>query len=959
MAININIRLPHTQALIILILLFINSGNMKLTSCLDNLKERCTKAEKDALLQFKEGLIDTSGRLSSWVGEECCEWRGVVCNNKTDRVVKLKLRSPSSNSFDYESSVYLHHYDLAGEINPSLLELKYLYHLDLSSNNFVGMNIPEFFGSFVKLRYLNLSNTGFTGSIPPHLGNLSSLVYLDFNSNFQLYANNLQWLSGLHSLNYLNLALVDLSKTANSWLQSLDAIPYLLELHLSRCNLSSSFLEPQYNNLTSLLVLDLSFNPFSSISFRGLLNLRKLEYLDLSFNNISDTIPIELGNMTSLQTIALSANDFLRGQINIFGNLCNLQELDISNNQFSGEISQLVDGFLRCNTSKLGKLNLAYNEIRGSLPSSIGSLKHLKRIKLTGISLVGTIPDSIGNLSLLEELSLSDNYMSGHIPATLGKLSKLVIIDLGSSSLSGVITEAHFTNLTHLKVLSIYTILSSPSLVVNISAGWVPPFSLTQLLLVQCKVGPKFPTWIRNQNELELLAFVLTEISDTVPDWFSVMATQLRRLYFRNNKMKGPIPFDIGEKHPHLTEFDLSYNSFNGTLPLSIGKINSLVHFTVSNNNLSGEIPDFWYNFTQLSTIDLSNNSFSGHIPSSMCSLSSLGILMLSNNRLLGDIPLGFRNFTMLITLALEYNQFSGELPSWIGEKMQWLHVLSLRSNLLQGEIPKSLCNLTALHFLDVGSNNLSGNIPSCLGNLSRMILPPKHSWDNGEGELSVSAKGEERLYKDNLYLMVGIDLSCNQLTGKIPEELTKLIQMITLNLSMNYLHGNMPKAIDKLRELETLDLSRNELQGTIPASMISLTSLSHLNLSHNNLSGRIPTGNQFQTFNDPSVYIGNPDLCGVPLPNKCKDEEPAGHFYPGDNNNNNNNKQVHGRDFGEMGFFISIGIGFVVGFWGVCATLIIKKSWRYAYFQFVDDIGSKLFVIYFVHMARPRRRME
>ncbi|XP_059302784.1 receptor-like protein EIX1 [Lycium ferocissimum] len=958
MAININILLPHTQTLIILTLLFINSGNMKLTSCLDNLKVRCTKAEKDALLEFKEGLIDTSGRLSSWVGEECCEWRGVVCNNKTDRVVKLKLRSPSSNSFDYESSVYLHHYDLAGEINPSLLELKSLYHLDLSSNNFAGMKIPEFFGSFVKLRYLNLSNTGFAGSIPPHFGNLSSLIYLDLNGNFQLYANNLQWLSGLHSLNYLNLALVDLSKTANSWLQSLDAIPYLLELHLSACNLSSSFLEPQYNNLTSLLVLDLSYNPFSSISFCGLLNLRKLEYLDLSSNNISGTIPIELGNMTSLQTIALSANDFLRGQINIFENLCDLQELDISRNQFSGEISQLVDGFLRCNTSKLGKLNLAYNEIGGSLPSSIGSLKHLKRIKLSGISLVGTIPDSIGNLSLLEELSLSDNYMSGHIPATLGKLSKLVDIDIGSNSWSGVITEAHFTNLTNLKMLSINTILlpPSPSLVVNISAGWVPPFSLTQLFLAQCRVGPKFPTWIRNQNELELLAFILTEISDTVPDWFSIMATQLRRLYFRNNKMKGPIPFDIGEKHPHLTEFDLSYNSFNGTLPLSISKITSLDRFVVSNNNLSGEIPDFWCNFTQLFTIDLSNNSFRGHIPSSLWSLSSLGFLMLSNNRLVGDIPPGFQNFTMLITLALEYNQFSGKLPSWIGEKMQWLGVLSLRSNLLQGEIPKSLCNLTALHFLDVGSNNLSGNIPSCLGNLSSMISPPKYL-GNSEGELTLSAKGEERLYTNiNLLLMVGIDLSCNQLTGKIPDELTKLTRMITLNLSKNYLHGNIPKAIDKLSKLETLDLSRNELQGTIPASMISLTSLSHLNLSHNNLLGRIPTGNQFQTFNDPSIYIGNSNLCGVPLPNKCKDEEPAGHFSPGDNNNN---KQVHGRDYGEMGFFISIGIGFVVGFWGVCATLIIKKSWRYAYFQFLDDIGRKLFVIFFVHMARLRRRME
>ncbi|KAL7261329.1 hypothetical protein ACSBR1_006889 [Camellia fascicularis] len=51
---------------------------------------------------------------------------------------------------------------------------------------------------------------------------------------------------------------------------------------------------------------------------------------------------------------------------------------------------------------------------------------------------------------------------------------------------------------------------------------------------------------------------------------------------------------------------------------------------------------------------------------------------------------------------------------------------------------------------------------------------------------------------------------------------------------------------------------------------MSSLTSLSHLNLSYNNLSGSIPSTNQFQTFNDPSIYEGNPKLCGLPLSTKC-----------------------------------------------------------------------------------------
>jgi hypothetical protein len=72
------------------------------------------------------------------------------------------------------------------------------------------------------------------------------------------------------------------------------------------------------------------------------------------------------------------------------------------------------------------------------------------------------------------------------------------------------------------------------------------------------------------------------------------------------------------------------------------------------------------------------------------------------------------------------------------------------------------------------------------------------------------------------------------------------------------------------LKDLENLDLSHNNLSGPIPTSMASMTFLSYLNLSYNNFSGQIPTANQFGTFNEPSIYEGNPRLCGEPLPTNC-----------------------------------------------------------------------------------------
>ncbi|MFS7950794.1 putative non-specific serine/threonine protein kinase [Helianthus anomalus] len=38
--------------------------------------------ERQALLRFKHGLIDETGRLASWVAEDkgCCKWIGIACD---------------------------------------------------------------------------------------------------------------------------------------------------------------------------------------------------------------------------------------------------------------------------------------------------------------------------------------------------------------------------------------------------------------------------------------------------------------------------------------------------------------------------------------------------------------------------------------------------------------------------------------------------------------------------------------------------------------------------------------------------------------------------------------------------------------------------------------------------------------------------------------------------------------
>ncbi|KAJ9683261.1 hypothetical protein PVL29_019021 [Vitis rotundifolia] len=945
------------------------------------------ETERVALLKFKQGLTDPSHRLSSWVGEDCCKWRGVVCNNRSGHVIKLNLLSLDDDGT---------HGKLGGEISHSLLDLKYLNHLDLSMNNFEGTRIPKFIGSLEKLRYLNLSGASFSGPIPPQLGNLSRLVYLDLKEYFDFNTypdessqNDLQWISGLSSLRHLNLEGVNLSRASAYWLHAVSKLPSLSELHLPSCGLSVLPRSLPSSNLTSLSMLVLANNGFNSTIPHWLFQLRNLVYLDLSFNNLRGSILDAFANRTSLESLRK------------MGNLCNLKTLILSENDLNGEITEMIDVLSGCNKCSLENLYLGLNELGGFLPYSLGNLDNLQSLLLWGNSFVGAIPNSIGNLSNLEELYLYNNQMSGTIPETLGQLNDLVVLDISENPWEGVLTEAHLSNLTNLKELSIakFSLLPDLTLVLNISSEWIPPFKLQYLKLRSCQVGPKFPVWLRNQNELNTLILRNAQISDTIPEWFwkldleldqldlgynqlsgrtpnslkftlqssvclmwnhfngslPLWSSNVSSLLLSNNSFSGPIPRDIGERMPMLTELHLSHNSLSGTLPESIGELIGLVTLEISNNSLTGEIPALWNGVPNwVAHVDLSNNNLSGELPTSLGSLSYLVFLMLSNNHLSGELPSALQNCTNIRTLDLGGNRFSGNIPAWIGQTMPDLQILRLRSNLFNGSIPLQLCTLSSLHILDLAQNNLSGSIPSCVGNLSAMASEIETF--RYEDELTVLTKGREDSYRNILYLVNSIDLSNNGLSGDVPGGLTNLSRLGTLNLSMNHLTGKIPDNIGDLQLLETLDLSRNQLSGPIPPGMASLTLLNHLNLSYNNLSGRIPSGNQLQTLDDPSIYRDNPALCGRPITAKC----------PGDDNGTPNPPNGDDEDDDEDGaeaemkwFYMSMGTGFVVGFWGVCGTLVIKESWRHAYFRLVYDIKEWLLLVIQLNVARLQRKLN
>ncbi|XP_078173295.1 receptor-like protein EIX2 [Carex rostrata] len=885
----------------------------------------CIEREREALLEFKAGVNDTKSRLASWSGEQCCNWAGIRCNSQTGHVVKLNLRNTKPYNLDNIYIIGDDYYDwiyhsLVGKISPSLIFLSDLKYLDLSFNNFNGSKFPEFIGAFRNLKYINLSHTGLSGMIPPQLGNLSRLMYFDVSNGYPFSSFMLKtdtwWLPNLRNLKHMEMSRVDF-KDSNDWVETL-------------------------NKLSSLEVLVLYNNNLTHIPQSiPLVNFTSLKVLHLSNQNFNTTIPHWVGNLTSLNKLTLRNNSLI-SMVPPLDSLTKLTDLSLCWNNIEGDIRELL----------LGKLS----------NYTLGNLEYLD---LSSTNLSGTLTGWITDMTSVTHLNLWNNNLSGTLPIDIGNLTNLVGLDLSSNSLTGLLSETHLTSLLKLK----YLYLANNNITILVDSDWTPSFQLNSIDLSSCKLGPKFPSWLRRQVEIEDLGLIDTGIDDSIPNWLwnlsslgsldlstnllrgklpasLVHMTKLMYMDLSNNRLEGKIPF----LPTSLKYLFLSNNSFSGQLrknrrspyknkPIVSNNntvemvelfpcgLANLHYLDLSSNSLSGQLPPCWSNISDY--VNLANNRLSGVVPSSLSCSVTLSVLQLANNILTGEFPFDLQFCSGLQLLDLGENNFQGTMPDWVGESFQQLQILRLRSNLFSGNIPSKLTQLNNILFLDLSNNYLTGPLPRGLDNFTSMSQLFSLTISSYHTIVIVITKGLILEYDSRDFLFLkSMDLSNNNLTGEIPKEIVVLAGLFNLNLSHNQLIGNIPLEIGNMTSLESLDFHKNKLSGTIPQSISTLYSLAVLNFSCNNLSGSIPNGHQLQTLNDPSIYNGNPYLCGSPLETSC---DSSVRLPQSDGNNDTNDR--------DKWLYLFIEFGFVAGFLLVFFILLFKVKWRYTYFQMVDSM--------------------
>ncbi|XP_013719750.2 probable leucine-rich repeat receptor-like serine/threonine-protein kinase At3g14840 isoform X4 [Brassica napus] len=333
--------------------------------------QKLAKDEVDVLRAVAKGLhqnnwdfsvdpCDVASTVGGWrtpdADEVTCNCSSSVCHVIYIDVTRQDLNGSLPKEFaglPFLQGIDLSRNFLNGPIPPEWGALPLVY-LNLGGNRITGP-VPKEIGNITSLEFLGLDFNQISGKLPPELGNLPNIQILHLRSNY---------LSGDIPSTFSKLTtLTDFRISDNQFTGSIpDFIQNWTELEKLVIQ-ASGLVGPipktisSLNKLTKLRISDLS-GPESP--FPPLQNMISMKTLILRNCNLTGELPPYLGPITSLKLLDLSFNK-LSGPIPVeYSALADVDNIYLTSNMLSGEVPiWMVD--------KGEKIDLAYNDFTNDL----------------------------------------------------------------------------------------------------------------------------------------------------------------------------------------------------------------------------------------------------------------------------------------------------------------------------------------------------------------------------------------------------------------------------------------------------------------------------------------------------------------------------------------------------------------------------------------------------------------
>jgi hypothetical protein len=294
-----------------------------------------------------------------------------------------------------------------------------------------------------------------------------------------------------------------------------------------------------------------------------------------------------------------------------------------------------------CTGYYITAINLGGNNLRGTLPASLGKLVALDRLHLANNALSGFVPDL--PFAQYTQCAISDHADSNDFACPVPPQAQLC--KDGVPRCNHAACTGSSASLSPQECIAFVTLYDATG-----GAGWQ-----------QCS-GLRLDPCACAGSDLYVRCSPANATSVGVND----SQLQLTKLHLHRNNLDGTLPAAIGQLS-HLTELHLSNNKLSGTLPREIGRLTSLSLLFLKDNSLSGWLPPELGSAAGLAQLKLGSNAFSGAIPGELGQLRQLVFLALEHNRLTGSIPaLPFAQYTQwcsLTDVASGCNRFLCPLP--------------------------------------------------------------------------------------------------------------------------------------------------------------------------------------------------------------------------------------------------------------------------------------------------------